>query len=113
MLEVIQTGFDGLWLLEPKVHEDDRGYFFESFNLEHFLLKTKLKIGFVQDNEAKSNKGIIRGLHFQYAPFAQSKLVRVIKGKVKGRCLQKSPYVKRGRGYGVAIIDSDDFELNS
>jgi dTDP-4-dehydrorhamnose 3,5-epimerase len=83
MLEVIQTGFEGLWILQPKVHSDERGYFFESFNLQQFLIKTKMKIGFIPDKEATSNKGIIRGLHFQHAPFAQSKLVRVIKGKVK------------------------------
>jgi dTDP-4-dehydrorhamnose 3,5-epimerase len=83
MLKVIQTGIEGLLLLEPIVHADNRGYFFESFNLEKFVRQTNMKINFVQDNEAKSDKGTLRGLHFQKPPFAQSKLVRVVKGKVR------------------------------
>jgi len=69
-------------IVEPNIYKDDRGYFIESFRadkLEDFL---GYKIDFCQDNESKSNKGVLRGLHYQLPPFAQTKLVRVIKGKV-------------------------------
>lgn len=70
------------FVIIPKVYEDNRGYFFESFNQEKFNTSTGLNINFIQDNESKSSKGVIRGLHFQKPPFTQAKLVRVITGKV-------------------------------
>lgn len=81
-MNVKQTKLAGCFLIEPKVFEDKRGYFFESYHkreLNDFIQK---EIDFVQDNQALSNYGTIRGLHFQKAPYAQSKLVRVIQGKV-------------------------------
>ncbi len=80
-MKVITTEISDLVILEPKVFGDHRGYFFESFNLKTFEEKV-VKTDFVQDNESKSSKGVLRGLHFQKPPFAQAKLVRCIQGKV-------------------------------
>ena len=79
---VKESPLKGLFVLNPLVFEDERGYFFESFNSKLFDEKTGLIITFVQDNESKSQKNVLRGLHFQNPPFAQGKLVRVIKGSV-------------------------------
>lgn len=81
-MDVIKTTIDGVYVIEPKVFGDARGYFFESFNAKEFAEKTGLNITFVQDNESKSRYGVLRGLHFQLPPYTQSKLVRVVKGKV-------------------------------
>lgn len=69
-------------IVEPTVYGDERGYFFESFNEKEFKAKSGFKVHFVQDNESKSHYGVVRGLHFQRPPYAQSKLVRVVKGDV-------------------------------
>lgn len=82
MIEVIKTEIPGVLIIEPKVFGDDRGYFMESFNAREFAEKTGLDITFVQDNESKSRYGVLRGLHFQLPPYTQSKLVRVVKGRV-------------------------------
>jgi dTDP-4-dehydrorhamnose 3,5-epimerase len=81
MLNIIKTEFEGLIILEPKVFEDERGYFFESYN-KSSLEKIGVNINFVQDNESKSAYGVIRGLHYQLNPFAQTKLIRVVSGKI-------------------------------
>jgi dTDP-4-dehydrorhamnose 3,5-epimerase len=81
-MEVEKFEIDGLLLLKPRVFEDDRGYFLESFNQDTFAKATGLDISFVQDNESKSNKGVLRGLHFQIPPYEQGKLVRVVSGRV-------------------------------
>lgn len=81
-VNVKETNLKGCFVVEPKVHADSRGYFFETFNLSDFEQLTAMKINFVQDNEALSNRGVVRGLHLQKGKFAQAKLVRVIKGKV-------------------------------
>ena len=80
-MKFVDTKIPGVIIIEPSVFGDDRGYFLESFNLEKFQ-KNVSPIKFVQDNESKSSKGVLRGLHFQKPPFAQAKLVRCIKGKV-------------------------------
>lgn len=80
-MEVKNLGVDGPYLIQPEIYSDERGYFYESFNEKEF----KEKIGditFVQDNESFSSYGVVRGMHFQKPPFAQSKLVRVVKGAV-------------------------------
>ena len=77
----IKTDFPGLLIFEPVVHEDDRGYFFESYNREIFHQKG-VDINFVQDNQSLSEYGVIRGLHYQMNPYAQSKLIRVLSGKI-------------------------------
>ncbi len=81
-MQFIRTTIEDVIIIDPKVHGDDRGYFVETFRqdkLEDFL---GFKIDFCQDNESKSSKGVLRGLHYQLAPAAQTKLVRVIKGRV-------------------------------
>ncbi|CAK7027343.1 MAG: dTDP-4-dehydrorhamnose 3,5-epimerase [Parabacteroides sp.] len=77
----IETEIPGVWIIEPKVFEDARGYFMEAWKKEEFEQHVG-KINFVQDNESCSSKGVLRGLHYQLAPYSQSKLVRVIKGTV-------------------------------
>ena len=79
---VIKSKIEGLLLLEPVLHGDERGYFMESFSERDFEAQTGLKVRFVQDNESRSRKGVLRGLHFQKEPYAQAKLVRVVRGKV-------------------------------
>ena len=69
-------------LIEPTVFEDERGFFFESFNEASFKKSLNLDIKFIQDNHSKSSKGVLRGLHFQTDPFAQAKLVRVVHGEI-------------------------------
>lgn len=81
-MEIIKTQIDGVLIIEPKVFGDARGYFFESFNAREFAEKTGMDITFVQDNESRSKYGVLRGLHFQLPPYTQSKLVRVVKGRV-------------------------------
>lgn len=80
-MEVIKTTIDGVAIIEPKVFKDARGYFFESFSQREFEEKV-CPIKFVQDNESMSSYGVMRGLHFQKPPYAQSKLVRCVKGRV-------------------------------
>jgi len=80
-MQTIETGLPGLIIIKPKVFEDNRGYFFESFNQKRYANQA-LEHDFVQDNESLSTFGIIRGLHYQLAPYAQTKLMRVIYGKV-------------------------------
>ena len=80
-MNIIKTNIEGLVIIEPKVFQDARGYFFESFSQREFEEKVR-KINFVQDNESMSSYGVMRGLHFQRPPFTQSKLVRCVKGKV-------------------------------
>lgn len=80
-MNVIKTAIDGVVIIEPKVFHDARGYFFESFSQREFEDKVR-KINFVQDNESMSSFGVMRGLHFQFPPFTQSKLVRCVKGAV-------------------------------
>lgn len=80
-MEVIKTEIPDVMIIKPQVFEDDRGYFFESYNKEKFL-QNGIDQNFVQDNESKSGKNVLRGLHFQKPPFAQGKLVRVMKGSV-------------------------------
>ena len=81
-MKVLETYLEGCFVIEPKIFEDDRGAFFESFNEEVFEKKTGLIVNFVQDNQSVSQRGVIRGLHMQKGEFAQAKLVRVIHGKV-------------------------------
>lgn len=80
-MQIIKTEIEGVVILEPKVFEDERGYFFESFSQREFEEKVA-QIVFVQDNESASTYGVLRGLHYQLPPYTQAKLVRVVKGKV-------------------------------
>ena len=80
-MEYIKTDIDGVFIIKPKVFEDARGYFFEAFKSDEFK-KHIGNIDFVQDNESKSSRGVLRGLHYQKGDYSQAKLVRVIKGRV-------------------------------
>ena len=80
-MKIIQTGIEGLLIIEPRVFEDGRGYFFESWSQRDFDAQVG-PVHFVQDNESRSTYGVVRGLHFQRAPFTQAKLVRCVLGKV-------------------------------
>jgi len=80
-MEIIKTGIEGLLIIKPKVFEDARGYFFESYNKNVFV-KHGIDVDFKQDNQSKSKKGVLRGLHLQNPPHAQGKLVIVVKGAV-------------------------------
>lgn len=81
-MNVFRTEIEDVLIIEPQVFGDERGYFIESFNAERFLAETGIEITFVQDNESLSKRGVLRGLHFQREPYAQAKLVRVVRGKV-------------------------------
>ena len=108
-MRVIETAIEGAIIIEPKVFSDDRGYFFESFSQKEFEEKV-CKTVFVQDNESKSTYGVLRGLHFQKMPYAQSKLVRVVKGKV----LDVAVDIRKGSptfGKHVAVELSEDNKL--
>ena len=79
-MKISKTFIEDLLIIEPPLFKDDRGFFYESYNKKN--LDEIIKITFVQDNESKSNKGVVRGLHFQRPPFEQAKLVRCVSGKI-------------------------------
>ena len=108
-MNIIKTSIDGVVIIEPRIFEDARGYFFESFSQREFDEKIG-KITFVQDNESKSSYGVMRGLHFQLPPFAQSKLVRCVKGAV----LDVAVDIRKGSptyGQHVAVELTDNNHL--
>lgn len=95
-------------LIEPKLYRDDRGYFFESFNLKEFEENMGTNINFVQDNESLSQKGTIRGMHFQTGPWEQAKLVRVIKGSVYDVAVDIRPNSSTfGKFVGVHLTENN------
>lgn len=127
-MKVEETYLKGCFVITPKVFEDERGYFFETFNENVFKIETGVSVNFVQDNQSKSNKGVLRGLHFQTGEHAQAKLVRVIKGKVLDVCVdirESSPtfgqhfsivldgekhqqlFVPRGFAHGFVVLEDD------
>ena len=108
-MEVIQTAIEGLVIIEPKIFKDARGYFFESFSQRDFSEKVRA-VDFVQDNESRSTCGVLRGLHFQRPPHAQSKLVRCVRGAV----LDVAVDIRRGSptyGRHVAVELTEDNHL--
>jgi dTDP-4-dehydrorhamnose 3,5-epimerase len=110
-MEIEKTPIKGLIIIKPKVFQDDRGYFFEAFNQKKFGEKG-INYNFVQDNESESQYGVVRGLHFQDAPHAQAKLVRVLRGKVFDVAVdlrKSSPTYKRW--FGVELSDENKYQL--
>jgi len=127
-MQFIRTKIEDVIIVEPMVHGDERGYFVETFRqdkLEEFL---GFKVNFCQDNESKSSRGVLRGLHYQLSPFAQTKLVRVIKGRVLDIAVdirKNSPtfgqhvavelseenkrqlFVPRGFAHGFVVLEDD------
>ena len=106
-MKLIPTDLDGVFIVEPKLFADDRGYFFESFSDAKFRELAGIDATFVQDNESRSREGVVRGLHFQLPPFAQSKLVRVVEGEI----LDVAVDIRRGSptfGRSVAVVLSGE-----
>ena len=106
-MNIINTDIEGLIIIEPKIFGDSRGYFFESYNANDFAASTGRAITFVQDNESKSTYGVVRGLHFQTPPYAQSKLVRVVSGMVLDVAVdlrRSSPTYGR---YAAVVLSAD------
>lgn len=105
-MNIINTSIEGVVIIEPRIFGDHRGYFFESFSKKRFE-KYVSNTNFIQDNESYSKFGVLRGLHFQKPPFAQSKLVRVVKGEV----LDISVDIRKGSptfGKHVSVLLSDE-----
>ncbi len=127
-MTVEETGLKGCFVLTPEVFEDERGYFFESFNKKTFEAETGVVANFVQDNQSKSSRGVLRGLHFQTGEYAQAKLIQVIKGKVLDVCIDfrkssptfgkyfsiilddidhKQVYIPKGFAHGFLVLEND------
>ena len=126
-MNCIETPLQGLYIIEPKVFKDQRGYFFESYNKKEFDEKVG-RVDFIQDNESKSIYGVVRGLHFQRGEYSQAKLVRVVQGKVLDVCVdlrKSSPsfgqiftvelsaenhrqlFVPRGFAHGFSVLSEE------
>ena len=107
-----ETVIPGVWIIEPKVLKDARGYFMEAFKQAEFEEHIG-KIQFVQDNESCSSKGVLRGLHYQLAPYSQSKLVRVIKGRVLDVAVELSDenkrqlFIPQGFAHGFHVLSDE------
>tara|TARA_B110000003_G_scaffold42848_2_gene40213 strand:- start:20991 stop:21533 length:543 start_codon:yes stop_codon:yes gene_type:complete len=127
-MNIKKTILEGCFIIEPKVFDDNRGYFFESFHQKKFEKLTGINTQFVQDNQSMSQKGVLRGLHFQKGKFAQSKLVRVIKGSVLDVAVdlrkesstfgkyfsiilseknKKQLFIPRGFAHGFIVLEND------
>ena len=102
-MKIIETGFKGLLIIKPAIYYDSRGYFFESFN-QTVLKNAGIMFNPVQDNESKSSKGVIRGLHYQLLPFGQTKLIRVVEGKIFDVALDiRKDSVTYGKWFGTEL----------
>lgn len=102
-MKIAETGFNGLLIIKPVIHYDSRGYFFESYNKKDFE-KAGIEFAPVQDNESKSVKGVIRGLHYQLKPFPQAKLIRVVTGKIFDVALDLRKSSRTyGKWYGIEL----------
>jgi len=110
-VKIIETSIPKLLIIEPRVFADQRGYFFESYNQQKFQ-EDGISTVFIQDNESKSGRGVIRGLHYQLAPFAQTKLVRVIQGRVYDvavDCRNGSPTF--GQSFGLELSEDNKLQF--
>lgn len=110
-MKIIETPIPGLLIIEPLVFADERGYFFESFSETKFA-ENGLISNFVQDNESKSHHGVIRGMHYQLAPFAQTKLIRVVRGTVYDVAIDlREGSTTFGQWYGLEVSASKKNQL--
>lgn len=110
-MKIEETKLKGLYIIEPKIFDDPRGYFFESYNYES-LEREGIYIRFVQDNQSKSDHGVIRGLHYQLEPKAQTKLVRVLSGRIYDVAVdirRGSPTF--GEWFGIELTDDNHKQL--
>jgi dTDP-4-dehydrorhamnose 3,5-epimerase len=102
-MKIAETGFKGLLVIKPSVFKDSRGYFFESFNKNSFQ-NAGIDYSPIQDNESKSTRGVIRGLHYQLKPFDQSKLIRVVEGKIFDVVLDlRKSSLTFGKWFGIEL----------
>lgn len=127
-MTVKNSNLKDCFIIHPRVFEDDRGYFYESYNKQGFKKQTGLDIDFVQDNQSQSSKGVLRGLHFQVGDYEQAKLVRVIKGSVLDVCVdlrensetylkhfslilseenKKQLFIPRGFAHGFLVLEDN------
>lgn len=127
-MRILKTDIEGVLIIEPRLFEDERGYFFEAFSERKFAEHTGIKTRFVQDNESRSSVGVVRGLHFQLPPHAQSKLVRVVRGAILdvavdirrgsptfGRYVavelsehnHRQLFIPRGFAHGFSVLEGD------
>ncbi len=127
-MKLITTDIEDVYIIEPRLFEDERGYFFEAFSERKFAELTGIETRFVQDNESRSAKGVVRGLHFQLPPHAQSKLVRVVRGAILdvavdirrgsptfGRYVavelsehnHRQLFIPRGFAHGFSVLEGD------
>lgn len=127
-MRILKTDIEGVLIIEPQLFEDERGYFFEAFSERKFAELTGIETRFVQDNESRSAKGVVRGLHFQLPPHAQSKLVRVVRGTILdvavdirhgsptfGRYVavelsehnHRQLFIPRGFAHGFSVLEGD------
>jgi dTDP-4-dehydrorhamnose 3,5-epimerase len=110
-MEVKKTPFEGLVIIVPRIFEDNRGYFYESYNQESYK-QAGIPFVFIQDNQSESKKGVIRGLHYQLAPFAQTKLVRVITGTVFDVVVDlRKGSSTFGKWYGIELSERNKVQL--
>jgi dTDP-4-dehydrorhamnose 3,5-epimerase len=107
-MEILAGDIAGLFIIEPKVFGDSRGYFFESFHAEHFAQATGYAVNFVQDNESFSQKGVLRGLHRQVEPYAQAKLVRVVQGSVLDVAVDVRPGSPTYGKYQAIVLSAEN-----
>jgi dTDP-4-dehydrorhamnose 3,5-epimerase len=110
-MEIIETGFNDLLIIKPRVFQDSRGYFYESYNLQ--VLKTAgIAYNFVQDNQSESTYGVIRGLHYQLIPHAQTKLVRVLQGAIYDVAVDlRKGSPTYGKWYGIKLSGINKLQL--
>lgn len=110
-MEVIETNIEGLKIIRPNIYKDERGYFIESYSQKRFQELVSNTV-FVQDNESSSRYGVLRGLHYQKPPFAQAKLVRVIKGKVLDIAVDiRKDSNTYGHHYAVELSDKNSLQI--
>lgn len=110
-MKIIETGFKGLIVIKPTIFTDSRGYFFESFNQLSFR-QAGIDFSPVQDNESKSVKGVIRGLHYQLNPFPQAKLIRVVVGKILDVALDiRKDSLTFGKWFGIELDSENKDQL--
>ena len=111
-MRVKQTYLKGCFVISPKVIKDERGHFFESFNKNLFKELTGVSANFVQDNQSKSSKGVLRGFHYQTGEYAQAKLVRVITGRVLDVCVDLRLNSKTfGKHFAIVLDDIENKQL--
>lgn len=111
-MNIINTPLSGVMVIEPRVFHDERGYFFESYNDKEFKKYISSDVSFKQDNQSKSSKGVLRGLHYQEAPFEQGKLVRCVSGEVFDVAVDiRTESPTYGEWFGVVLSGENNKQL--